>query len=350
MISVVVPIYNQEQYLKKSIESLLRQSYTDFEIVAVNDGSTDKSIDILEDFAQKYSQIRVVNKVNGGLIDAIAEGINNSVGEFVAFMDPDDYIGENYLQELLDIMSDDIDIVTAGMYSSEISENETINRKIVLTSDKDYICKEIVDDFFWSKEKARMIYPIFQSRCGKLYRKSVLTKIVDEYRKHKEAVIGEDTLFNYLALNYAKTIRARRKPVEYYYCLRKDSSMTRSVNFKKNYEKCRDTFNAFLNMVKSHTNNYNQPYELYYQQIQGIMYQASYYENDYRRLQKIIRHDGNYVSAYKCIIHNAKGLAKTNMVRKIINELYLPVEMALAVRKFRSVLGKLRVKIGGIIH
>ena len=126
--------------------------------------------------------------------------------------------------------------------------------------------------------------------------------------------------------------------------------MTRSVDYKKSYEKSKNTFNAFLDIVKGHTNNYDQPYALYYQQIQGIMYQASFLENDYRMLQKCIRHDENYSSAYKSIIGNAKGLAKVNMARKRINELYIPAEIALAFRKFRNELGKLRVKIGGMIH
>lgn len=350
MISVIVPVYNQEQYLQKSIESLLDQSYKDFEVVAVNDGSTDTSRSLLEDFAQEDRRIKIINKDNGGLIDAIAVGIDNSFGNLIAFMDPDDYVGPNYLQNLADYIDEDIDIVAAGMYSTEMSENETLNRVIVLAKDKDYSCAEIVDEFFWSKEKARIIYPVFQSRCGKLYRRSVLTKIVDEYRNHKEAVIGEDTLFNYLVLNYAKTIRAKRKPVEYYYCLRREASMTRSANFEKSYEKSRNTFNAFVDLVRNHTKNYDQPYALYYQQIQGIMYQASYHENDYRKLQKIIRHDETYALAYENIIRCAKGPAKANMIRKRINELYLPVEMALAFRKLRSALGKLKAKIGGFIN
>ena len=79
-ISVIVPIYNQEQYLNKSISSIINQKYTNLEIILINDGSTDSSIEIIDDFALKDSRIRVFSKPNGGLVDATIYGINQATG------------------------------------------------------------------------------------------------------------------------------------------------------------------------------------------------------------------------------------------------------------------------------
>ena len=106
-ISVIVPIYNQEQYLNKSISSIINQKYDNLEIILINDGSTDSSIQIIDDFALKDSRIKVFSKSNGGLVDATIYGINQATGEYIAFLDPDDYIGPLYLWDLLSQMDDD---------------------------------------------------------------------------------------------------------------------------------------------------------------------------------------------------------------------------------------------------
>lgn len=97
MISVVVPVYNVEKYLEKCLNSLLAQTYVDFEIVLVNDGSTDNSGIICEKFAEEYDCINYIKKKNGGLSDARNCGVANAQGDLVTFVDSDDYIDKNYL-------------------------------------------------------------------------------------------------------------------------------------------------------------------------------------------------------------------------------------------------------------
>ncbi len=99
-ISVIIPIYNVEQYLRQCIESVLSQSYNDIEVILVNDGSPDNSLDICNEFAEKYPCIKVIDKENGGLSDARNEGIKNSTGEYLMFLDSDDYWGYNFLEDL----------------------------------------------------------------------------------------------------------------------------------------------------------------------------------------------------------------------------------------------------------
>jgi len=100
MISIIVPIYNTECYLRECIDSILAQTYTDFELLLIDDGSTDKSGDICDEYALKDSRICVFHKENGGVSSARNIGIENARGEWICFVDADDVIENNYLEVL----------------------------------------------------------------------------------------------------------------------------------------------------------------------------------------------------------------------------------------------------------
>ena len=91
-VSVIVPVYNVEQYLSDCLESICRQTLKGIEIIVVNDGSTDNSLSIIESFQQKYSNMKLINKKNGGLSSARNAGIDMAVGEYLFFVDSDDFI------------------------------------------------------------------------------------------------------------------------------------------------------------------------------------------------------------------------------------------------------------------
>ena len=90
-ISIVIPVYNVEKYLRECLDSVIVQSYRNKEVILVNDGSTDNSIEICEEYDMKYPFIKLINKKNGGLSDARNVGILNSTGEYILFLDSDDY-------------------------------------------------------------------------------------------------------------------------------------------------------------------------------------------------------------------------------------------------------------------
>jgi glycosyltransferase involved in cell wall biosynthesis len=101
LVSIVVPIYNVEKYLSRCIESLIKQTYKNIEIILVNDESTDSSGDICESYALKDNRIKVIDRVNGGLSEARNTGIKNATGEYVLFVDSDDYIELNSVEVLI---------------------------------------------------------------------------------------------------------------------------------------------------------------------------------------------------------------------------------------------------------
>lgn len=121
-VSVIVPVYNIEPYLRECIESILRQSYTDFEVLLVDDGSTDSSGAICDEYAEKDSRVKVFHKANGGVSSARNLGLENAKGEWVAFVDSDDWLERNYLsvfmQMSLEIANSDIIISYLKKYTT----------------------------------------------------------------------------------------------------------------------------------------------------------------------------------------------------------------------------------------
>ncbi|MCI5773555.1 MAG: glycosyltransferase [Erysipelotrichaceae bacterium] len=101
LVSIVVPIYNVEKYLSKCIDSIIAQTYQNLEIILVNDGSKDNSLAICQNYANKDARVKIIDKVNGGLSDARNAGIQQAKGEFVAFIDSDDFIKAKMIEEML---------------------------------------------------------------------------------------------------------------------------------------------------------------------------------------------------------------------------------------------------------
>lgn len=100
MISVIVPVYNVEKYLERCIDSIVNQTYKDFELILVDDGSTDLSSMICDEYKKKYEFINVIHKENGGLSDARNVGVSYAIGNYIAFIDSDDYVHKDYLKVL----------------------------------------------------------------------------------------------------------------------------------------------------------------------------------------------------------------------------------------------------------
>lgn len=123
MISVIVPVYNCEKYITRCVESILKQSYSDYEIILVNDGSTDSSGDICDKLKSRDSRIHVIHKVNGGVSSARNAGLKNAQGDYIAFIDADDWVEPDYLEALIEPMlyDQDLDIVIMPSIDEELS-------------------------------------------------------------------------------------------------------------------------------------------------------------------------------------------------------------------------------------
>ena len=128
-ISVIIPVYNAEEYLNRTLDSVLNQTFKDFEVICINDVSKDNSLDILEEYAKKDERIKVISKENGGLSSARNEGLRRVASELCYFLDSDDYIEPNLLETAFNVFSNnDIDYYCFG---SEVytEENNSLNQE-----------------------------------------------------------------------------------------------------------------------------------------------------------------------------------------------------------------------------
>lgn len=179
MISVVVPVYNTSEFLRDCLDSLLSQTYVDLEIICVNDGSTDNSLSILEEYQQKDSRIKILNQANQGLSMARNNGFKLAQGEYISFIDSDDWVSNDYLQKLHDaLVRSNCDIACASILrKSKTSERYRIHYKAEMVysslQEKLDICRIPVCCYVWNKLYKRELIENFPFSAG-MYFEDVL--------------------------------------------------------------------------------------------------------------------------------------------------------------------------------
>lgn len=168
MISVIVPVYNVSRYIKKCIISILSQTYNDFELLLIDDGSTDKSGIICDYYQKQDDRIKVFHKENGGLSDARNYGIERAIGDYVTFIDSDDYVASNYLETLFQlIIKYDADV-------SSVCFIETNNRELDVFKNIDGTgCLTNIDAIKYSMIRKKLGV----SACGKLFKIGLFKEI-----------------------------------------------------------------------------------------------------------------------------------------------------------------------------
>lgn len=184
--SVIIPVYNVEKYLDRCISSVTKQTYKEFEIILINDGSKDNSGTICDEYAKKDKRIKVIHQENAGVSTARNVGIKNAFGDYIIFVDSDDFIEINMLEKLNNIIEkNQVDCVIYNLNniidSGFIAEEELIDCMIKL------IKSEIVN-----------------SPCNKVYKRNIIEEYNIQFDKKIE--IGEDLLFNIIYLSKIKNI------------------------------------------------------------------------------------------------------------------------------------------------
>ncbi len=169
-ISVIVPVYNVEKWLEECVESIVNQTYKNLEIILVDDGSIDKSSEICDDWKIRDSRIKVIHKKNGGLSSARNAGLDICTGEYIAFIDGDDYIKDNMFECLINIAEENnVDVVKCKMY---LYYDETNTTKInPLKANKYYDKEELLKCFYYHKDN------IAGGMCDKLFKKYLFDSI-----------------------------------------------------------------------------------------------------------------------------------------------------------------------------
>lgn len=201
LLSVVIPVYNDEIYLRECLDSVINQTYKNLDIVIVDDGSIDSSGYICDEYGRKDSRITVIHQENGGMIAARTTGVRRAKGKYIVFIDSDDFIDTIAYEEIMGlIIANDADMVTFGCYRYVSDSNKYLD--ICNRVDEGlYVGKEVVDKIFpvmmW--EEKENLWLIDPSLCMKIFRKELITQQY-EIIKGQTFFYGEDAAVIYPAM------------------------------------------------------------------------------------------------------------------------------------------------------
>lgn len=255
-VSVVVPVYNVEQYIRKCLETLANQTLDDIEIIVVDDGSTDLSKDIIKDYVEKYNNIKYYKKENGGLSDARNYGMKYATGEYITFLDADDYIDVKTYEKMYEkAKKEDSDVVECNFYW-------VYGRRKKKDIGKKYEGKsEMI-------EKARVV------AWNKLYKRELLEQTQIEFPKGLQY---EDLEFFYKLVPYIEKVSFVKEPL-IYYVQRKDS-LSNCQN-----EKVKDIFKVLDNVISFYKDK--NLYEKYKEELE-FTYTRLLLCSSFKRITKI---------------------------------------------------------------
>lgn len=211
-VSVIIPVYNVEKYLGKCIDSILNQTVRDCEIILIDDGSKDSSGEIADNYAAKYSNIKVIHKENGGQAGARNIGLDNSEGEYICFVDSDDWLEENYFGRLLEVAKNtEADIVQCGYCSRVEGENAP---EVIAEADMEMTGIEAIDRIYskhnvemvviWNKLYKRAIFDGLRFEEGMIHEDEAL--VAQMYYRAEKMVFISDRLYNYRVDNTQSTM------------------------------------------------------------------------------------------------------------------------------------------------
>lgn len=243
LVSIIVPVYNVEKYIKRCVESIINQSYSNLEIILINDGSKDNSGKICDEFKLKDKRINVIHKKNCGVSSARNEGLKHVRGDYITFVDSDDWIEKETIKTFINklINKYNYDLIMYGFMrdSGKAYKQIELNDKVNIETYTNY------NDLILEIETL-IVTEKLNSLCNKIYKREIIDKIGVKFDENIS--IGEDLLFN---LEYILNIRSMyiTNKVYYHYMIREEPSLT------KGYKK--DKFNQLIAVNDAMKNKIN---------------------------------------------------------------------------------------------
>jgi len=290
-VSVIIPVYNVEQYLKQCLDSAVNQTLKDIEIIVVNDGSTDNSLEIIHEYSNKYKNIKVINKRNEGCYKARNIGLETAQGEYIAFLDSDDYIESNMYEKLyLKAKDTDADIVSSSYYISQDNNLKVVDFsssiKLLEKSNNKLIGAEniLLDAVIWSR----------------IFKRQML--IDREIKFHSDIHTADDTFFHIISgLNAKKIVYI--PDILYTYRISRNGSITTNLHNEFNFD-CIKVSQKILEYVIKNNMKHFMPYAVFVSLrliVLGYLRIDRNYKNEY------FEHVCNFVNGFS--INNKTKIA-----------------------------------------
>lgn len=237
LVSIIMPVYNAEQYLREGVESLINQTYKNIEIILVNDGSTDSSPKLCDEYAENDSRIRVFHKENGGTHTARNLGIEEAKGDFLMFIDPDDWFETDTVEQLVKaIIDDELDVVRFNYVREFIDHsakkpNTLLSEELMAGNDCKKICRRavgLIKEELANPENMNFLASV----CFAAYRKSIILEKNIRFVNIREIGTFSDGLFNINFLMWAERFRFIDKCFYHY---RKYNTSSATSNYRQDF-------------------------------------------------------------------------------------------------------------------
>jgi len=217
-VSIVIPVYNAEKYLNRCLDSIVNQTYTNLEIILINDGSRDKSLEICNEYQRKDSRFKVITKENGGVSSARNLGIKESTGDVLTFIDSDDWIKSDYIEKSIKFF----DRYNCDLLKTNYS---------VIDENKEYI-RYKYDDNFCKISNDRMkeilcVEGMFNCVWATFYKNSIIKNNNMEF--DKKFIFGEDLMFQVINYKYFKNIYWINNPGYFYFNIGSGASRNKAM-------------------------------------------------------------------------------------------------------------------------
>lgn len=223
MVSIIIPAYNAERVIGRCIDSVVRQTYKNYELIVVDDGSTDETVKTIEEKSLANRQIKLIQQKNSGVSAARNKGIENSSGEFICFIDSDDSVSPDYLKVLVAAYAQGcLPVIDVKRSDKEGSALKQISKSYKLEAnwEEEYFCGELGQKIAFS-----------------VWNKLFSAKIIKEknIRFNEQLSVGEDMLFTYEYMRFCEELRFSNDAV-YYYTIAEGSGINSNKDYLKQYE------------------------------------------------------------------------------------------------------------------
>ena len=246
MVSIVVPVYNCEKFVGRCLDSIIKQTYPDWECIAIDDGSIDKSGEVCDGFARQDKRFRVIHKLNGGVSAARNDGINLASGKYITFIDADDFIAPEYIEDLV------------KHAHQEEKESIVVSGMITKTPTKQYVSFQYQDKSTFDMPPSELIvkYDLFRDGgpCNKLYSLELIKQ--NNLRFLTQLSYHEDHIFVYSYYLHIKCIFLSSY-CGYYYYHREGSNNSLSRMGKRKIDSLFKASDIFLSLVPRLFSKYN---------------------------------------------------------------------------------------------
>lgn len=290
-ISIIVPVYQVEKYIRQCIDSILAQTFTNFELILVDDGSKDNSGKICDEYAARDNRIRVIHKENGGLSDARNKGLDNAAGKYFMFVDSDDYISDDMTECLYkNILKENADIAACNyryiFESGEEKDFSTENKAEVLNA----------NEIFYNRKNERN-YGFWTVAWNKLYKAETFKNLRFRFGRYHEDEFWANDI-------YQMDIKVVTVSESLYYYRQRDNSIMGNTNIRK----CFDIIEAFEERVNVYLKE-----EKYSLQAYKVLIYSIEHLNESKKLIKSKQEKEQFIDKEQKIKNIIKKLKKRKL-------------------------------------